>query len=591
MNPTVQPEPIQPNQNKLFTGYFQQWLSTPDSQKFILNQIEQIDHDLGKEYQDKVVDGVKYLVQNISDLVIDKEEAKPTSKPEDIVPPKSPNRRKVPMEDKCLSITGLCVEIEKKKHHTSEVLKTDSGIHLDDEVLPAPAIPRFYFPYGKASNTVDISELKQKIKPLFDLNASGLSERDFVKVTEAVGVCKYLNAALFRKVSVGADVAKFNTFLDYWKTIVPKCHTPEAVAFNIMKQENANHLVASDVSNVVLHHPGLEFLNTLPLFQNRYSTFSFTLVETVITRLFYEKMNNTNTKMSFLEFKKGGFLKSLTKLECTTDINTTKDLFSYQHFYVIYCKFWELDRDHDMIINFPSLLRYDGGAMTSAILTRVIQGCGKPLVKGPNSCLMTYEDFIWFIFAVEDKRTPQAIEYWFRCLDLDGDGVISLYELTHFYTEQFERMKCSRISDEWKMNDFICSLIDLVKPKNPNYFTLSDLKRSGSAPLFFDMIFDLRKYDSHIRRIDPVFRDMDDMICEENGTPVKLEGFQKFAFRAYQILAEEESQSGNTQDVMDDFEYNGVADADMDIEWDENIDGTWDNADDDDEPESHTITL
>ncbi|KAJ3323998.1 Serine/threonine-protein phosphatase 2A regulatory subunit B'' subunit alpha [Boothiomyces sp. JEL0866] len=575
MNPNVQSEPVQPNQNKLFAGFFQQWLSTPDSQTFILNQIEQIDQDLGKEYHDKVVDGVKFLVQNISDLGLETEDPKPNPKPEELVPPKSPNRRKVAMEDSCLSITGHAVELEKKIHHTAEVVKTDSGIHLDEEIqLPPPLIPNFYFPYGKANRKLDIKEIEQKVKPLFDLNTKGLGERDFVKVTEMVGVCKFLNAALFRKVSVGADVAKFDTFIEYWKSTISKYHTPEAIAFNIMKPENANYLIAADVfstvQDVVLHHPGLEFLNTLPLFQNRYSKTRLKIVETVITRLFYEKMNNTNPKMSFTEFKKVGFLNSLTRLEGTSDINT-------------------LDRDHDMIINLPSLMRYDGGAMTSAILTRVMQGCGKPLAKGPNSCVMTYEDFIWFIFAVEDKRTPQAIEYWFRCLDLDGDGVISLYELTHFYADQLERMKCSRISDEWKMNDFICSLIDLVKPKNPNYFTLSDLKRSGSAPLFYDMIFDLRKYDSHIRRIDPVFRELDDMICEENGTPVKLEGFQKFAFRAYQILAEEESQSGNADDVMDDLQY---TDSDLEIEWDENVESAWETSELDDEtPASHTIIL
>ncbi|KAJ3311519.1 Serine/threonine-protein phosphatase 2A regulatory subunit B'' subunit alpha [Boothiomyces sp. JEL0838] len=567
MNPTIQPEPIQPNQNKLFAGLFQQWLSNPDSQTFILNQIETIDQDLGKEYQEKVVDGVKFLMQNISDLVLEKEDLKVSPKPEELVPPKSPNRRKIAMEDNCLSTTGI--PVERKIHHISEVLKTDSGIHLDEDItLPTPVIPKFHFPYGKSTGSIDIKELEKQVKPLFDLNAKGLGEREFLKVTEAIGVCKYLNAALFRKVSVGADVARFDTFIEYWKSTTSKYHTSEGIAFNIMKQENSNHLVAADL-------------------------FTTVQVETVITRLFYEKMNNTNPKMSFTEFKKVGFLKSLSKLEGTADINTTKDLFSYQHFYVIYCKFWELDRDHDMIINLPSLMRYDGGAMTSAILTRVMQGCGKPLAKGPNSCVMTYEDFIWFIFAVEDKRTPQAIEYWFRCLDLDGDGVISLYELTHFYNDQLERMKCSRISDEWKMNDFICSLIDLVKPKNRNYFTLLDLKKSGSAPLFFDMIFDLRKYDSHIRRIDPVFRELDDMICEENGVPVKLEGFQKFAFRAYQILSEEESQSGNADDVMDDFEYTGLAvDTDLDIEWDENVESTWETTEDDDEkPESHTIVL
>ncbi len=34
------------------------------------------------------------------------------------------------------------------------------------------------------------------------------------------------------------------------------------------------------------------------------------------------------------------------------------DFFSYEHFYVIYCKFWELDSDHDLEINKQDLSRH-----------------------------------------------------------------------------------------------------------------------------------------------------------------------------------------------------------------------------------------
>jgi serine/threonine-protein phosphatase 2A regulatory subunit B'' len=38
-------------------------------------------------------------------------------------------------------------------------------------------------------------------------------------------------------------------------------------------------------------------------------------------------------------------------LEEEEDINQIMAYFSYEHFYVIYCKFWELDRDHDLYID------------------------------------------------------------------------------------------------------------------------------------------------------------------------------------------------------------------------------------------------
>ena len=37
------------------------------------------------------------------------------------------------------------------------------------------------------------------------------------------------------------------------------------------------------------------------------------------------------------------------------------DFFSYEHFYVIYCKFWELDTDHDMVISKEDISAYANG--------------------------------------------------------------------------------------------------------------------------------------------------------------------------------------------------------------------------------------
>lgn len=48
---------------------------------------------------------------------------------------------------------------------------------------------------------------------------------------------------------------------------------------------------------------------------------------------------------------------------------------------------------------------------------------------------MSYEDFVWFILSEEDKTTDTALEYWFKCVDLDSDGVIRPREMWTFYGE------------------------------------------------------------------------------------------------------------------------------------------------------------
>lgn len=58
-----------------------------------------------------------------------------------------------------------------------------------------------------------------------------------------------------------------------------------------------------------------------------------------------------------------------------------------------------------------------------------------------------------------------SIEYWFRCMDVDGDGVLSMYELEYFYEEQCERMERMGI-EPLPFQDLLCQMLDLVKPES-----------------------------------------------------------------------------------------------------------------------------
>ena len=50
-----------------------------------------------------------------------------------------------------------------------------------------------------------------------------------------------------------------------------------------------------------------------------------------------------------------------------------------------------------------------------------------------------------------------SIEYWFRCMDLDGDGVLSMYELEYFYTEQASKMEVLGI-ETMVFEDCLCQV-------------------------------------------------------------------------------------------------------------------------------------
>lgn len=66
----------------------------------------------------------------------------------------------------------------------------------------------------------------------------------------------------------------------------------------------------------------------------------------------------------------GVFWQNVALLEEEADINQLTEYFSYEHFYVIYCKFWELDTDHDLLIDSQDLARHNDHGECAACVGR-----------------------------------------------------------------------------------------------------------------------------------------------------------------------------------------------------------------------------
>lgn len=62
------------------------------------------------------------------------------------------------------------------------------------------------------------------------------------------------------------------------------------------------------------------------------------------------------------------------------------------------------------------------------------------------------------------SSTTHSIEYWFRCLDIDGDGVLSLFELVYFYEEVLQRLQELNI-DSISIENTVCQVLDMVNPR------------------------------------------------------------------------------------------------------------------------------
>jgi serine/threonine-protein phosphatase 2A regulatory subunit B'' len=164
-------------------------------------------------------------------------------------------------------------------------------------------------------------------------------------------------------------------------------------------------------------HPGLDFLKATPEFQERYR-------DTVIERIFYGIDVNDDWRITFREMKRSNFVQVLQQVDEEEDINKVRDYFSYEHFYVLYCRFWELDIDHDFLIDKEDFSKYEGHSLSRKAIDRIFDQAARPFTSKVEG-KMGFEDFVWFMLSEEDKTTPRAVEYWFNVIDLDNNGIVT----------------------------------------------------------------------------------------------------------------------------------------------------------------------
>lgn len=82
------------------------------------------------------------------------------------------------------------------------------------------------------------------------------------------------------------------------------------------------------------------------------------------------------------------------------DINKVTRYFSYEHFYVLYCRFWELDHDRDYRITREDLLKYGDHSLSHMIVDRIFDAAPRPFEQDKiNREFLSYEDFIFFMLS------------------------------------------------------------------------------------------------------------------------------------------------------------------------------------------------
>ncbi|XP_057733808.1 probable serine/threonine protein phosphatase 2A regulatory subunit B''delta [Arachis stenosperma] len=438
----------------LLESLFDQWLSLPESNRLITTLLNEA--KLKNE-----------TLNNLSNL---SSKGLPPLSPKCTPSPTSLNRPATPRIDLCNNMKAAS----------------------DDNIR------QFYFEHGRPAPQEMIEECRFKIYELFNdygEEAGHLMHmKEFKFVTKEVcDLPSFFSKVLFRKINNNENHAYLtkDAFYDYWinKNLMT-CDKATKI-YTLLKKPELDYLTHDDFNPVLYElletHPGLEFLKNTPDFQERYA-------ETVIYKIFYYVNRSGNGRITLRELKRYGktLIDAMDQVDEEDDINRVLRFFSYEQFYSTYCQFWELDSDNNFLIEKESLIRYGNHALTYRIVDRIFTEIPRKFTSKVEG-RMSYEDFVYFVTAEEDKLAEPSLEYWLKCIDLDGDEVLTRHELQFFYEEQLHRMECLGLEPIY-FEDILCMMFDMINPKNEGYITLRDLKGSKSSGHFFNTLFNLTKF-------------------------------------------------------------------------------------------------
>ena len=179
-------------------------------------------------------------------------------------------------------------------------------------------------------------------------------------------------------------------------------------------------------------------------------------------RIFYKIDMNDDGRINFRDFKRSNLKETLFMVAGEEDINKVREYFSYEHFYVLYCRFWELDTDHDFLIDKEDFSRYEGHALSRKAVDRIFEQIPRKFKSGQKD-KMGYEDFVWFMLSEEDKTSARSLKYWFSVIDLDSNEIITPHEMEYFYEEQVHRLEYLN-HEPILFVDLLCQMNDMIKP-------------------------------------------------------------------------------------------------------------------------------
>lgn len=158
----------------------------------------------------------------------------------------------------------------------------------------------------------------------------------------------------------------------------------------------------------------------------------------------------------------------------------------------VYEKYLKLDADRNGLLQKSELAKYSWG-FTNIFIDRVFEEY--QTFEGE----MDYKIFLDFVLALENKKTPQSIQYFWKILDVYGKGAIDTFIINMFFRPIVQKLE-SKERMGFNVEDVKDEIFDMAKPAQPYAITLQDLLNCGVGDIIISMLIDAKEFYNYDQR-------------------------------------------------------------------------------------------
>jgi len=194
----------------------------------------------------------------------------------------------------------------------------------------------------------------------------------------------------------------------------------------------------------------------------------------------------------FMEMKEKGKIEEISS-----------NWFSLNNFWRIYKRYIDLDKDKNGMLSKEELIKF-GPGLTMIFIERVFE----EYQKYENA--IDFKQFIDFVLAMENRKSPAALQYIWRAIDVYHKNAVDTFIINMFYRQVLKKLD-NRNKGGLRIDDIKDEIWDMIKPKNNNYICLQDILASSYADTVLSLLVDAKSFYLHDQKENQFVEEFEDL--------------------------------------------------------------------------------